>query len=372
MTGAPATAAYISLRILESNYRLIESKLPAGTGILGVVKADAYGHGAVEVSRRLEQLGIRYLGVATLDEGLELREHNIESPILVLSGPMPWEGVEPFLEHRLTPVVHDFVSLRKIREYLGGRSTALRVHVKFDTGMGRLGFTIKDVPEVIQEIRRSNCLEIEGLMSHFASSEARNDRGLEQIRQFETIVKTFRDKGVEPTMVHMANSGAIIMYPEAHFDLVRVGISLYGSHPSSELKEKLPTEQVMKLTSRIAFVRNFPAGSSLSYGGTYTTTRETRVAYIPVGYGDGFPRALSNRGYVLIKDRRCTIIGRICMDWILADVTDVKDADVHEGVVLIGRDIKEVITADEIAEITGTIPYEILCHISQRIQRIHV
>ena len=182
----------------------------------------------------------------------------------------------------------------------------------------------------------------------------------------------FREKGIEPTLVHMANSGAIISYPEAHFDMVRVGISLYGSHSSPELKKELPTQQVMKLVSRIAFVRQFPAGCPLSYGGTFITTRETRVAYIPVGYGDGFSRALSNRGQVLIKDRRCSIIGRICMDWILADITDVEDAEVQEGVVLLGRDETNVLTADEIAEIAGTIPYEILCHISQRVRRVYV
>lgn len=372
MTGVPATAAYIDLGVLESNYRLIKAKLSAKTGILGIVKADAYGHGAVKVSRRLEEIGIRYLGVATLEEAIELREEKLKSPILVLSGLMPWEEVEPFLHLNLTVVVHDFVTLREIRKHVGGTSTHLKIHVKFDTGMGRLGFQEKDVPEVIEEIRQTRQIDVEGVMSHFASSEARNDRGLEQIKSFERIVQAFRKEGIEPGLVHMGNSGAIIRYPEAHFDLVRVGISLYGSHPSRDLKKELPTRQVMKLASRIAFIREFPAGSALSYGGTFTTVRQTRVAYIPVGYGDGFCRALSNKGHILIKNRRCPIIGRICMDWILADITDAENVAAQEEVVLLGRGQEDAITADEIAEIAGTIPYEILCNISKRVQRIHV
>jgi alanine racemase len=181
-----------------------------------------------------------------------------------------------------------------------------------------------------------------------------------------------QDADTYPAIIHMANSGAVTTYPEAHFTMVRVGISLYGSHPAREMGEKLTLRQVMKVVSRIAVIRDFPEGTPLSYGRTFTTSKNTRVAYIPVGYADGYLRALSNKGAVLIKDRRCAIIGRICMDWFLADITHLEGVEVGEEVVLLGRGETQTITADEIAEKAGSIPYEILCDISKRIPRVYV
>ncbi len=358
MTNIQRAAAYIDLGILEENYNTIRSKLSPEVGLLCVVKADAYGHGAIEVSRRLESLGAFYLGVATIDEAVELRTNKIKTPILVMSGIMPWDDVSTLFQQNLTPVVYDLTTLANICSVADDFQTPLGIHLKFDTGMGRLGFMTDDVAD--------------GLMSHFSSSEIRDDYGMGQVNAFRKVTEEFAKRGFQAKVIHMGNSGAITNYPEAHFTMVRAGISLYGSHSTLELKKQLPTRPVLKFTSRIALIREFPAGHALSYGRTYVTSRKTKVAYIPVGYTDGYSRSLSNKGSVLINNNRCKIIGRICMDWFLVDITDLNGANIKDEVILLGESKTDVITADEIGEISGTIPYEILCKISKRVTRVYI
>jgi alanine racemase len=372
MIRIPRAVAYVDLCAVEKNYRTIKTFVPAGVKILCVVKADAYGHGAVEVARKLEENGVDYLGVATIDEGLELRDSGITAPVLIMSGIFPWDDVGLVFRNGLTPVVYDFATLDRIEEEGEHRDEALKIHVKIDTGMGRLGFSIDDIPYLTERIKGIKSVEVEGLMSHFSASEKRNDYGMRQIELFKTALSLVRDAGLDPMIVHMANSGAITTYPEAYFSMVRVGINLYGSCPSKELREKMELDPVMKFVSKVSLLREFAEGQELSYGGTYTTKKNTKIAYIPVGYADGFPRALSNRGSVLIRDKRCSIVGRVCMDWLLVDVTYLNGIDVGEEVVLLGPSDTQVITADEIAEIADTIPYEILCKISKRIMRVYV
>jgi alanine racemase len=372
MVRIPRAVAYIDLNALDGNYGAIRSLLPEEVRILAVVKSDAYGHGAVEVARRLESNGAYFLGVATIDEGVELRDSGITAPILIMSGVFPWDDVEPLFSSRLTPVVYDYATLDRIEEEGDRWEDALKVHVKVDTGMGRVGFMPDEVSHVAERVKDMKNVEIEGLMSHFSASETRNDYGLNQIKVFRGVVRAVKDAGVDPEIIHMANSGALTTYPEAHFNMVRVGINLYGSHAAGFLKEKISLRQVMRLVSKVAHIREFPSGSALSYGGTFTTKLNTKVAYIPLGYGDGYPRMLSNKGSVLIKDQRCSIIGRICMDWLLADVTHLAGLDVGEEVILLGCGETRTISADEIAEYEGTIPYEILCRISKRIMRVYV
>ena len=370
--GMARATAFIDLGVLEENLRTIKSCIAAGVKVLCVVKADAYGHGAVEVSRRLEALGVDYLGVATIDEGIHLRERGITLPILVMSGLFSWDEIEPAVKNKLGLVVYDTDTLKKIVKNGPAFERPLNVHIKVDTGMGRLGFSASDTVFVGQQLKSARNIVCEGLMSHFASSEIRDDYGLNQIASFRKAHDALVRAGVTPKIAHMANSGAITNYPEAHFDMIRVGISLYGSHPARELAGKLPVKQVMKFTSKVALVREFPPGYALSYGRTYVARRAIRVAYMPVGYADGYPRSLSNKGFVLIKDTKCSIVGTICMDWILVDITDVKGINVGEEVILLGRGDKETITADELAEYAGTIPYELLCKISKRVPRIYV
>ena len=371
-TGTERAIAYIDLGILEENFRMIKSHITAGAKTLCVVKADAYGHGAVEVSRRLETTGADYLGVATIDEGIELREKGIRLPILVMSGLFPWDEIGPVIKNELSVVIYDTHMLKRIVDTCPSFKKALKIHIKVDTGMGRLGFSVSDMAFVGQQLKGARNVVCEGLMSHFASSEIRDDYGLRQIDLFQEARSAFTGAGVTPGITHMANSGAIIQYPEAHFDMVRVGISLYGSYSARALAEKLRLKQVMKFATRITLIREFPAGQPLSYGRTYVTGKTKRIAYVPVGYADGYPRSLSNKGFVLIKDTKCSIVGTICMDWSLVDITDVDGVDVGEEVVLLGQDNTQTITADELAEYAGTIPYEILCKISKRIPRFYV
>jgi alanine racemase len=371
-TGRERAIAYIDLGTLEENLRVIESCVPAGTKTLCVVKANAYGHGAVEVSKRLEKAGADYLGVATIDEGVELRAKGVQLPILVMSGLFPWDEIEPVVKNELSLAVYDTRTLKRIVDACASFEKPLKVHVKIDTGMGRLGFSVSDMTLVGKLLKGARNIVCEGLMSHFASSEIRDDYGLEQVALFREAGSVLAAAGVVPDIKHMANSGAVIEYPEAHFDMVRFGISLYGSYSSRALAEKLHLKQVMKFATKIALIREFPAGKSLSYGRTYTTGKAERIAYIPVGYADGYPRSLSNRGFVLIKDTKCSIVGIVCMDWSLVDITDVDGVDVGEEVVLLGQGNTQIITANEVAECAGTIPYEILCKISKRVPRFYV
>jgi alanine racemase len=372
MVSIPRSVVYVDLDVLEENYRTIKSRVPEGVKVLCVVKEDAYGHGVREVARRLESIGADYLGVATVDEGFELRDQGITLPVLVMGGILPWDEIGAVFESELTPVIYNFGVLRRLAESGTPGGEGVKVHIKIDTGMGRLGFTPDEVLSVIEFVKDEPWIQVEGLMSHFSRSEEREEYGVKQIQIFKSVADVFREKGIEPGIVHMANSGAVSNYPDAHFDMVRVGINLYGSHPSREGLSRLPVRQVMKYVSKVALIREFPPGRSLSYGGTFTTTRKTLIAYVPTGYGDGYPRALSNRGSVLIKERRCSIVGRVCMDWIFVDVTDLEDVDPGEEVILLGQSGSDVITADEIAELAGTIPYEILCSISKRVLRVYV
>jgi alanine racemase len=372
MTAIQRAAAYINLGILEENYNTIRSKLSPEVGLLCVVKADAYGHGAIEVSRRLESLGAFCLGVATIDEAVELRTNKIKTPILVMSGIMPWDDVSTLLQQNLTPVVYDFDTLARICDMKKDFQTPLRIHLKFDTGMGRLGFMVDDAWKVIDCLKGTENIQVDGLMSHFSSSEIRDDYGMGQVDAFRKVTEEFVKGGFQTKVIHMANSGAITNYPEAHFTMVRAGISLYGSHPTLELKKQLPTRPVLKFTSRIALIREFPAGHALSYGRTYVTSKKTKVAYIPVGYADGYPRSLSNKGSVLINNNRCSIIGRICMDWFLVDITDLNEVNIEDEVILLGESKTDAVTAYKIGEISDTIPYEILCKISKRVTRVYI
>jgi alanine racemase len=371
-TDGLRAVAYIDLGILEENFRTIKGKLSPQVSILGVVKADAYGHGMVRVAGKLQSIGVDYFGVATIDEGIELRSNGIAAPILVMSGLLPWEDLKPVLDNNLTLVVYDITTLKKIQLASGLENRIMSIHLKIDTGMGRLGFEPRNLEPLFKELGASKNVKVAGIMSHFSSSERRDEYGIGQVDLFKKVLRVFEDHGIRPDLVHMANSAAVTNYPEAHFGMVRVGVNLYGSYTAAELKEKIALKPVMKLVSRIALIREFPPECSLSYGRTYATKKVTRVAFIPVGYSDGYPRNLSNKGFALVKDQRCPVLGRVCMDWVLIDITGIGDVGLGDEVVLMGSGTTESITADEIAGLADTIPYEILCKISKRIPRFYV
>jgi len=363
---------YIDLNILEENLRNIRKRFTGSMRILCVVKADAYGHGANKVAGKLESIGADYLGVATVDEGIELRRSGIRLPILVMSGLFPWDDLNRILEANLVPVVYDMNALQRIAEESEAKGKNIKIHIKVDTGMGRLGFMPSDIPAVADLLKRSKNIAVEGLMSHFSSSEIRDEFGAGQVETFKKVISGLENYGIRPELKHMANSGAIAVYPESYFDMVRLGISLYGSNTASDPKDRLPVRQVMKLVSKIALIRSYEEGYPISYGRTFTTKRRMKIACIPVGYSDGYPRALSNKGNVLVREKRCSITGRICMDWLMVDISDIENASAGEEVILLGGGMYDSITADEIAEHSGTIPYEILCKISKRIPRVYV
>lgn len=369
---ARRVTARIDLNALERNVAVIRSRLAPETKLLSVVKANAYGHGAVGVSKKLESIGVDYLGVATADEGMELRIEGVRAPILVLSGLLPWDEAADFFSYDLVPVIHDFDMMSRLAAEARLRGETKEIHLKFDTGMGRLGFTIHQADAVAAKLKEAPFLTVQGIISHFASSEYRDSYGLEQIETFRTVIRRMKEEGITPQMIHMANSGAITVYPEAHFTMVRAGISLYGYHPDRLLEKDLPVTPVMSLVSHIAFLRDMPAGTFLSYGRTFRTDRDSVIAGIPVGYADGYPRILSNQNTILAGGRPCPVAGRICMDWLLVDVTDVPHVRPGDDVTLIGPGDGGIIGADDIAERAGTIPYEILCNISQRITRTFV
>ncbi len=362
----------IDLNALQENYRAVRSRIPDNVKMLCVVKADAYGHGAVAVARSLQSDGADYLGVATVEEGEELRKSGISLPVLVMGGVMPWDSIGEFRQYNLTPVVADLESLKRVARETNEDKRALPVHLKLDTGMGRLGFSAREAGALGASLKGASYINVEGVMSHFACSERRDDYGMEQIRTFEKAIDELGHYGVHVELAHIANSGAVCQYPESHFNMVRVGIMLYGSFSDPSLAGTLPLKPVMKLASRVAYVKSFPPGVALSYGRTFVTQRNTKVAYIAAGYADGIPRALSNKGAVLLRGARCPIVGRVCMDWLLADVSGVPDIAPGDEAVVMGRSGNNTISADDIARQADTVPYEILCGVSRRIPREYV
>ncbi len=361
----------IDLGKIERNYNLIKGKVGKEVDVLAVVKADAYGHGIIEVSRRLSLAGCNFFGVSTIEEGIELRKAKIGGRILVLGGILPFDGERSILKYDLTPVVHEIEGLKRLLGLAKRSGKKIPFHIKFDTGMGRLGFMPEEAGALVEFLRNESSLLVDGIMSHFSSSEERDSYGLGQIEIFSKIVDFFRLSGINPKYVHMANTGAVINYPESHFNMVRVGIGIYGTYPSRNLEGALPIEEALSLKGRIAFLKDFEEGSFLSYGRTYRTNRKTKIAFVPFGYGEGYRRELSNCASVIVRGKRCPVVGRICMDWTLIDVTET-EAQKGDPVIFLGCEGKERITAWELAEKLKTIPYEIFCGISKSVKRYYL
>ena len=368
---AHPNSAIIDLDALIYNLGSLHNHLKGHSRIIAVVKANAYGHGAVPITRALEASGVGFFAVAFVDEGIELRRAGIRSPILVMGGFFK-EQVGDLFEYKLTPVIFHFDHLDWLASELKGREDSLAVHVKVDTGMGRLGLPPREVLLLVKKLRKLPGLSLEGLMSHFSDKDPhKSPAAQEQIRLFEKVREELKAEGIQIPLHHLANSSAIFSLEESWYSGVRPGISLYGYAPSHKLENVLSLKPVLSLKCRITHLRKVPAGTKISYGGTFITQRETMIVVLPIGYADGFPRALSNRGAGLIKGRRAPIVGNICMDMIVLDVTNIPDIKMGDEVVLIGRQGDEMISAVELAEKIETIPYEILSAIGKRIPRIY-
>jgi len=343
-------------------------------GICAVVKADGYGHGALETAQIALAGGASYLAVAFLDEALELRRAGIRSPILIL-GFTPEDHFDKIVEQDITQTIFTFESAKRLSEEAQRQGKTAKIHIKLDTGMNRLGFQAG--PSAVREIEKIFKLEglyVEGIFTHFSKADETDPSFTKmQFENYQAVVSSLEQTGYVIPIKHAANSAAIMQFPETHLDMVRPGIILYGLYPSDEVdKSKLDLKPVMTFKTKVSYVKTVSAGKAVSYGGSYITKRKSIIATLPVGYADGYSRLLSSKASVLIKGQRAPVVGRICMDQCMVDVTDVKgDVTVGEDVVLLGEMGNETISADEIARILGTINYEVVCAISKRVPRIY-
>jgi alanine racemase len=369
-TGRP-TLCFIDLNALRWNLRQIKNKVGPRIKILSMVKANAYGHGAPAVAKALADEGSDAFGVATFEEAIQLRQAGIRQPILVVAGVYA-EQVEHFIKHQLTPVAHDLEATKFLDAAAQQRGTVMQVHIKVDTGMGRLGFLPSEIDAWLPELKKLKSLKIEGVFSHFSQAESvQGGYTKKQLFLFREVVERLRAEAVAPSLAHLANSAATITLPEAYFDMVRPGIMLYGPYPSPEMRNQIELRPVLSWKTRIMQLKKVPAGTSISYGQTFVTQRPSIIATLPLGYADGYRRSLSNRGEVLIRGKRAPVAGRVCMDLTMVDVTGIANVQLGDEVVLLGRQDNAEITADEMAAWANTISYEILTSISARVPRIH-
>ena len=335
---------------------------------MAVVKADAYGHGAVETAKALVRQGVHRLAVVSIEEGIALRHADIQASILVL-GPLFPEQVADLLEHRLIPVISDLSVLPALARATAAFVTAYPVHLKIDTGMGRLGLTQQDFAALMSSNGFPASLHLEGLMTHLADTDGASPETTDrQLKRFSEAIDTVTACGLTP-LIHAANSGGAVRFPQARFSLIRPGIMLYGYHTLPKTITAPSLKAVLSLTSRVAQLRTLQTGATASYNGTFTARRTTHLAILPIGYADGVNRRLSNRGHVLLHGERAPMVGLVCMDMILVDVTGIPGVAVGDEAILIGRQGQNEITASDIAGWLGTIPYEVLCSIGPRIPR---
>lgn len=373
------TWAEVSLDNLEHNYRAIKNHIPEGCRFLGVMKADAYGHGAVPLSHALCELGAEYLAVSNLEEAIQLRRGGVRAPMLIL-GYTPASFADTMVFMDITQEVHSLEYAKELDTALAGTNYILNVHLKLDTGMTRIGFFAYDhertLPELL-EVCGLPHLHVEGVFTHFcvADSKAPEDEAFTrtQYARFTAMLDALAAHGIRPELRHCASSGATILYPELALDMVRPGIATYGHAPSEDTEGILDLRPLMTVRTTVAQLREIPAGTSISYGRTYTAERDMRVAVLPIGYADGLLRGLSGKVSFRIRGRMARSVGRICMDMCMVDVSEIPGIRVGDEAALFGYDTDgTLLPCERIAQQAGTISYEILCGISKRIPRIYM
>jgi alanine racemase len=366
------TRAEIDLEAIRHNVRAVRSAVGPAPAIMAVVKADGYGHGALPVSRAAVQAGATCLGVATPEEGADLRAGGVREPIVVL-GPADPEQAALIVEHGLVAAVATSELAHSLSRAAAAAGRRVAVMAKIDTGMGRIGVAPEEAPAFVQGLLALPGVTLQGVFTHLAHADAREKtHATLQLSRLGAVLAELDRAGVSVPWISAANSATIMDLPAGHFSLVRAGIMLYGLLPSAELRRPAAVRPAMRITTRIVFLKRVRAGTTIGYGCTYTAPRETWIATLPVGYADGYARRLSNAGPVLIGGRRHTVAGRVCMDQIMVDLGPEAAAKVGEEAVLLGRQGEEEITATELAELAGTISYELLCGISPRVPRIYL
>jgi len=363
-----ATKAVINLGAISHNIAEIRKRIGNKRGLMAVVKADGYGHGAVEVGRVALRSGADSLGVALPEEGQLLREAGIEAPILVLGLIQPEEAYK-VVNFRLAQTVTSVELLEALNQEGHKASTEVKVHVKVDTGMGRIGVKPEEAVSFIRKVKSFKSLNLEGLFSHFSSADEKDKASSQrQLQLFDQVIHEVQLAGIELPKKHIANSAAVLDLPESYYDMVRPGIMVYGLYPSREVSHSIELKPAMTLKTRVSAVKVVPPGTPISYGRTFITKKKTMVVTLPVGYADGYRRLLSNRGVVLIKGRRVPLIGRVCMDTCMVDVSDVEDVQPGDEVILFGEEI----SVDEVAASSGTIVNEVVCAVGKRVPRVYV
>jgi alanine racemase len=362
----------VDLGALRHNFFEIKRLAGPNTRILAVVKSDAYGHGMISVARTLESEGVDFLGVFELDEGVELRKAGCRAPILIMMG-VASDEISAVIEHELTPTLFQLDIAKELSRISAEQGKVTPVHVKVDTGMTRLGVSSEDVPNFLKQLFPLGGIEVEGIFSHLAVADQPGDPFTDQqIRKFEVAVEECRRLGILRGAAHVANSGALLGNKGLYLGMARPGILLYGSPPAQGCADAGSFKPVMTFKSRVIQVRTVSPGTSISYGRTYVTQQRSRIATIPVGYDDGYSRLLSNKGEMLIHGQRVPVVGRVCMNLTMADVTGVEGVAVGDEVVLLGAQGKERITAEEIATRIGTISYEVYCTIGKSNRRVYI
>ena len=367
--------AVVSLDAIAHNFEEMKKNIADGTKIVAVIKADGYGHGAEAIARLIE--GYEYIwgfAAATAEEAIQLKDAGVKKPVLIL-GLVFEEYFQELIQKEVRMTVCDYDMAKALSEEAVRQGRQVHIHIGLDTGMSRIGFA--DKPESVEEIKRIAALsniEIEGMFTHFARADETDKSPAEdQLKRYLAFVELLEKAGVQIPLKHCSNSAGIIRMPEANLNMVRAGITIYGIYPSAEVERDIvKLLPAMELKSHVAFVKDLPAGTAISYGGTFASETDLRVATIPVGYADGYPRTLSNKGWVLIHGQKAPILGRICMDQFMVDVTHIADVKHGEEVTLIGRDGDESIHIDELGDLSGRFSYEFACDISKRVPRVYI
>lgn len=366
------TVIEVNLDAVVNNIQQFRQHLDSETKIMAVVKADAYGHGAVYVAKAALQAGASCLGVSFVDEGIELREAGIVAPILIL-GYTPPEGILSALEHNLTLTIFSEECLEAVRRVAWQRKQHAKIHVKVDTGMGRIGLPPDQAVSFVRRASTMRGIEVEGVFTHFSTAdEADPTYWKKQEDQFRRVVHQLREQKLDIPLIHSSNSAAAIEKPRHAYNMIRLGISLYGFYPSEEVNTKaVSLKPALRLVSKVVQVKRPPKGTGISYGKTFVASGNEWIATVPIGYADGIDRRLSNTGYALVKGTKVPIVGRVCMDYLMLDVTKVYPVEVGDEVVFYGEQGTESIHVDEVAKQLQTINYEIICKLGHRIPRIY-
>lgn len=380
MNMVKRTWAEISLNAIEHNYNVIRNKVADDTKVCCVIKADGYGHGAVELSQIYEKLGADFFAVSNIDEGIEIIKSGSKLPIVIL-GYTPVSEAENLAEYDISQAVFSLEYAKELSEKCVEEDCICKMHIKVDSGMSRIGFMCQEFPRdeySIEEICEACCLpnlEVEGLFTHFCVSDEDAEGREFTNKQYENFIHvrdSLKKRGVDISVVHCSNSGAIEDYPETCCDMVRAGIILYGLAPSSKLADRLDLVPAMTLKTVVAFVKEVQKGATISYGRTFTADRKMKIATVPIGYADGFIRQNAKDGYMMVNGKKAKIVGRICMDQTMLDVTDIEDVKTGDEVVVFGTGENGEPTADSLAENTGTINYETVCLVGKRVPRIYI